>query len=393
MSKATDKRLLPDLFNMKYEYFFRFLGRRRRFSLESKCLLLVLSLLFPGLVVNFIIPFLTANYASALESLFRYFSQGWLHFAATLLTGVFAWVLIRYVRTLDARLQYVNRVLFQPEHVEKSDEDKEHAQCDIRVDDYIRWTQRLTSHKWYYFLAVGGAVFGFVIGAVIVTGKHGWATTDFQILYAKAWYVFYGFFAGACLHYVGAGYNAIREYCRSVVSYKEVLPLDPDHTGGLRELGKLSLDLDLVVAVPSIMFPLYLLRNRLFQVLELPFTPFESYELGLAILLSFLYAVFLALVFFGSISPAHDVMLQAKRDYLSKMHDEYKDIHKKLLSKLDTRQTIQPSEYSRLFGLYNLYDKIEKMAVWPLDFRTTIRFTITSLLPLLSLGITLQIGV
>jgi hypothetical protein len=95
--------------------------------------------------------------------------------------------------------------------------------------------------------------------------------------------------------------------------------------------------------------------------------------------------------FFASISPAHDDMVKAKTEYVLKIHNEYKDMHEALLKKLNTKKRIGHLEYNRLEGLYKLYDRVESMAVWPLDFRTTARFFVTSLLPLISIGITVSL--
>ena len=179
-----------------------------------------------------------------------------------------------------------------------------------------------------------------------------------------------------------------------MVSDEEILPLDPDRTGGLRELGQLALDLDLILAIPSVAFPIYLLRFKIFEFLGREVENISrATEINMAIMISILYGLLLVIIFFGSISPAHDDMVKAKRNYLLKIHGEYRDIHEELLRKLDTKQRVEPKEYSRLSSLHDLYDKVQSMAVWPLDFRTVVRFTATSLLPLVSVGISISISV
>ena len=142
------------------------------------------------------------------------------------------------------------------------------------------------------------------------------------------------------------------------------------------ELGRLALDLDLIVALPSIAFPLFLSSEV------------KAIEPWIAV--AVLYVLVLIFVFFVSISPAHDDMVRAKTNYLLKIHREYKDMHGNILEKLEPGKLIDPDEYKRLSGLYELYDRVEKMAVWPLDFQTTLRFSITSLLPLVTIGITIS---
>lgn len=378
---ASSERIIPDLLNRKYEYVFRTIGRNGKCSLELKCFFLVLILLIPCLIMNFLS-----------QTLSEYLIRGWGHFLATIFVGVLVWFLIRFLRKMDEEIRHINQIL-SPLKKERNQEGyEEWKRWEGKIEKYKKWALRIGSYKWYYFAAIVGLVCGFIIGMRLIGPEHGWVQGDpFKELYLRAWYVFYGFFLGTSSHYVIVGNNVIRKYCKDVVSDEEILPLDPDHTGGLRELGRLSLDLDLIVALPSVAFPVYFLRFQIFELFgyELPEIAMES-EMQIATVISVLYAVLLILVFFVSISPAHDDMVKAKKNYLLKIHKEYKDMHKKLLHKLETKKRIEPEEYSRLSGLYDLYNRVQSMAVWPLDFRTVIRFAITSSLPLISVGISIS---
>jgi hypothetical protein len=168
-----------------------------------------------------------------------------------------------------------------------------------------------------------------------------------------------------------------------------ILPLDPDRTGGLKELGRLSLDLDMIVAIPSVAFPIAVL---LFKQAEFLGHKIGETNIEVWTILGILYALLLVVIFFVSISPAHDAMVKAKTDYLLKIHSEYKDMHERLLRKLRPRELIAPSEYDSLLNLYKIYDRVENMAVWPLDFRTVARFVMTTILPILSVGITFSLN-
>jgi len=312
--------------------------------------------------------------------LLEYLIRGWAHSLATIFVGVFAWFLIRFFIRIDKGIRRINEIL---------------SPSKGKIEEYKKWALRLGSFRWYYLAAVVGSVCGFIIGMRIITHAHGWALGGpfgLKEWYLRAWYVFYGFFIGTSIHYIVAGYNVIRKYCKNVVSYEEILPLDPDHTGGLRELGRLSLDLGLITAIPSVAFPIYFLRFKVFEFFgyTLPQPAVQS-EIQIATVISVLYVLLLVLVFFVSISPAHDDMVRAKNDYLLKIHKEYRDMHRILLHRLETSERIQPKDYSRLSSLHDLYDKVQSMAVWPLDFRTVVRFAITSSLPLISVGITVSI--
>jgi hypothetical protein len=73
-----------------------------------------------------------------------------------------------------------------------------------RVD--IRWIQNSVLNEWYFL----------------------------------TWFVALGFIGGVCLFYIFGGFWVIRKYCKDVVSEKEVMPLDPDHTGGLKRIRQIS---------------------------------------------------------------------------------------------------------------------------------------------------------
>jgi len=370
---SSHGRLTPDLLKLKYEYLFKAIGGYGRLSLELKCIFLVLILYLPGII--------TTSLAGTLD---MYISD-WRKFASTVLIGVIVWLLARFLRRMNRKLQQVSQII-SPLEKEKSTQDgyKEWKSWEEKIKSYKKWSDKLDSRSWYYLQSVGGAICGFILGYFTINPSLGWVSNNlFNELYLRIWYIFLGFLTGTCLFFLFGGFWAIRRYCKDVISDKEILPLDPDRTGGLRELGRLSLDLDLIVALPSIVFPLYLLQNPNIQI--------DFIDTGPWILISLLYALVLVFMFFVSISPAHDNMVSAKTSYLLKIHSEYKDMHEKILKKLEPKELLDPDEYKKLSGLYELYDRVEKMAVWPLDFQTTLRFSITSLLPLVTIGITISI--
>lgn len=370
----SDDRFVPDLLKMKYEYLFKTIGRDGKYSIELKCLFLVLILYVPGLITT-----------SFEKTLFIYVFEGWRHFASTVIIGIVVWLLLRFLKRMEEKIQQVDHIL-SPYAKEKSAQKEylESKSWDEKIEKFKGSARVLgiASSAWYYFQAIGVAFGAFIFSLFVINPEVGWVLgSRLNEVYLRSWYVSLGFVAGASLHFIWGGFWIIRTYCKDVVSDEEIVPLDPDRTGGLRELGRLALDLDLIVALPVVAFPLYFLR-------ELGFWDLKTIQLGIG--LSILYALVLVFVFFVSISPAHDDMVKAKTKYLLKIHSEYKDMHKKLLHKLDTKQRIEPKDYNRLSGLYELYDRVESMAVWPLDFRTILRFAITSTAPLISVAISIR---
>lgn len=396
---TNSESFIPDLFKIEHEYVFKLIGRYGKYSLETKCILLVCVLLIPALVATFFagtLPDLRLNFPGTLLS---YFIAGWGHLFATLFLGFFMWVLVRYFRNINKRIQQIDEII-SPSTILIDRKPSQHSGSDQTNSEWKLWKSRREKFKdwcqrksmslsWFYFSSIGGAVIGLLLAMYLIGPEHGW-TQGFILpeLYLITWYVSYGFLVGASLQYISVGFWVIRKFCKTVVTRELVRPLDPDSTGGLKQLGRLSLDLDLIVAIPSIAFPIAVL---LFKQSELFGYQIRNTEVGW--MLAALYALLLVTIFFISISPAHDAMVEAKNEYLLRIHNEYKDMHEELIRKLKPKELIEPEEYERLLNLYKLYDRVEQMAVWPLDFRTVVRFAITSLLPLLSVGITLTLGV
>jgi hypothetical protein len=367
---------IPDLLNFKHEYLFRIIGRgeqRRRYGLELKCLFLILILYVPGLI--------TTAFSGTLEM----YIFDWRKIASTVMVGVIVWLLIRYIKNMKQRFENVGRIMSFPSREEGQEGYEEYRRFKEGIAIFNRWTRtKLESYWWLYLQVIGGAFCGFVIGMLTIDPELGWVSNSiFSELYLRVWYIFLGLLAGTCLNYIWTGFWVIRKYCEDVVSEERLLPLDPDRTGGLKELGRLSFDLDLIVAIPSLLFPIYLIQNPQIPIIKNVITPW--------ILLSVLYAFTLILVFFVSISPAHDAMVKAKTNCLIELHKEYKQIHRGFLQKLESEELMTAEEYKRLSNLYELYDRVESMAVWPLDFQTTLRFSITSLLPLVTIGISISL--
>lgn len=366
---SNKERIIPDFLKMEHEYFFRILGREKKFSLELKCIILVLIIYIPGLVTTF----LTGPWK-------LYVFNDWRRLVSTIFIAVVIWFLVRFLKRIEDKIQHVSQVISPPKREKGQNGYKEWRTWEKKINKYKKMMRRRL-HLGYYLWAIGGIIGALILNIFINPQATVWVPGSFyNELFYRAWFVAVGFLTGICLYFILAGFFTIRWYCKHVVSHERILPLDPDCTGGLRELGRLALDLDLIVAIPSVAFPLYLLRQ------ESQF--FEGMEPWVAI--SILYVLFIVFMFFVSISPAHDDMVMAKTKYLLKVHSEYKDIHGILLEKLDTDQPIEPKEYAKLSNLYEMYNRVEKMAVWPLDFHTTLRFLLTSLLPLISIGITIQ---
>jgi hypothetical protein len=277
---------------------------------------------------------------------------------------------------MKEKIVQVSQIIAPPKREKWQNESEEWADWKKRINSYRKWARSGRLCLWYYFDAFAMAIASFLVCKFIILERVdiGWIQNSvLNKWYFLTWFVALGFIGGVCLFYIFGGFWVIRKYCKDVVSEKEVMPLDPDHTGGLKELGRLALDLDLTVAIPSLAFLIYLPQN--------PTLLSTDFLIGLSIL----YCLVLIFVFFISLSPAHNDMINAK------IHKEYREIHMNLYQKLSTDEQLDPADFQRLDGLYRLYDRVESMAVWPLDYRIVLRFLITSILPLTASIITVSL--
>jgi len=380
------ERFIPDLLELPFEYLFKILGGdSNRLPRQVRCLILVLILYAPGLMVTSITGTVTV-----------FVSEGWGFFLSNILIGLVVWLLIGFLKNVNGKIENVNRIIAPIESetskattLEEQTKQNDRPSWNKRKENYKKWVSGEIDKgaKWYYSQALATAVLGLLISKFVVVEKIGWIQGNlFNELYLVMWFTFLGFLAGASLYYIEFGFWMIRKFCKDVITDAEILPLDPDHTGGLRELGRMSLDLDLVVALPSLVFLIYIPQNP--DIL----TKWIGKEIFIAI--TILYTLFLTCVFFISLSPAHDDMARAKTKHLMKIHDEYRDIHSKLIRKLTTKgEQLKKEDYDIVKGLYDLYDRVENMSVWPLNYRILIRFILTSILPLITALITISIQV
>jgi hypothetical protein len=382
---------IPNLLALESEYLFKALGREsEHLTCEVRCLALVLILYVPGLIVT-----------SITGSVTEFITKGWGFFLSNILIGLIVWLLISFLRKLNKRIENVSKII-APEESETSkaiESLKQTTQNDQlswgeRKENYRKWVRRGFEekvkwyHKWYYWYysqALIVASLALLISKLAFVERIGWIQgSPFNELYFMTWFTFLGFLGGVVLYYIEFGFWVIRGYCKKVITEAEILPFDPDRTGGLKELGRLSLDLDLIVAVPSLAFLIYIPQN--------PDLLTEWGGKGILVALMGLYTLFLMFVFFISLSPAHDAMVTAKTKHLIDLHNEYRDIHSRLIHKLRTKgEELKPKDYNIVEGLYRLYDRVEGMSVWPLDYRIMLRFIITSVLPLITALVTISI--
>lgn len=352
---VRDIQKIIDLSSSSFpEAFLRTLGKDgKRLSYTVRCLLFGITLWITGLIIAY---FSGAGYSFVTQ-------YGFL--TTCVVVGIALWALIRFFKKIDDTFMKLDVGGTVPQ-------------------GFFEWV-RTKEKSWftafgYYADAIGLAVIGFLFSYFVLPSGHPfqkppWIVNQVTFIYLVVWYTLIFFMAGACISKVIAAIVIIRHFCKVYVKSENLMPLNPDKTGGLRLLGRLCLELDMAVAIPSIVFIVYFIKGV---------TVFNVY---IVVFLS-MYTLLLGIVFFVPITPAHDAMLDAKEQELQKISTLFRDFYSTIS---DRKKALDPKYLEGLRNLHFLYEEINKMSVWPLDFRTLGRFLATSLLPWIG-AITVEIA-
>lgn len=245
--------------------------------------------------------------------------------------------------------------------------------------DFVSWMRRWmpTGERffekpkfWYHLETICGALLGMLIALYwsIYSTELFWGRAQFPVS-ALYFILFCGILAyvlGATIFVTMGSVKAIRRYCKDFITKDRVLALNPDKVGGLRPLGQFSLGLDIAIALPSFVIFSYLAQG-------------VSITHPIVATLLVLYTIVLIVVFFIPLSAAHDSMLEAKEI----AYDQVNEIFKEISSKISTGDKgFNPKQIKVLKDVYFLYEKISRMAVWPLNISIIIKFVATSLFPI-----------
>lgn len=87
----------------------------------------------------------------------------------------------------------------------------------------------------------------------------------------------------------------------------------------------------------------------------------------------------LVIVFITPLIGVHNVMTKSKENALKKINSKTSEIHIKLFESDEDHS----KNMKILKDLYYVSEKLDEMAVWPLDLRITSKFIATSAFPLL----------
>jgi hypothetical protein len=223
---------------------------------------------------------------------------------------------------------------------------------------------------WYYFETLGGAFLGGLFGAYwsIYTENLWWGRWQFTAgaIYYISFCALSAYIVGAIIFAAMGSVKAVRRYCKEFITGERVLALNPDKVGGLRPLGQFSLELDISFALPSFVIFSYLIQG-------------VSIGNPVVVTTLLLYTLILVVVFFIPLSAAHDSMLVAKERAYNQVNDIFKEVNSTMAVKG------KKFNFARIKGLkdvYFLYDRVSKMAVWPLNIGLVLKFAVTSSFPI-----------
>ena len=256
-----------------------------------------------------------------------------------------------------------------------------------------KFEEKITgSHGWYRVLKYGGHVLG-VFYALCALKSHYfaldtytydiWSSQDHLLnLAGRTIYelVLFGIIVPALFYKFLVVLHVIRAMFRRLTDDQVIRlrPLSPDNAGGLGMVGGYSLKM-VYVLLPALV-PLLL------YVLFMPFTPIIM--IGMIV-----YIPLVVLVFFYPLSGAHQAMKRYKTIELEYLAQEFNRAYDTFISRIggqDHQIDDEAAQAADLMGkLEELYDKANKMPVWPFNVQTLTRFGATVTIPLIIFAIDL----
>ncbi len=189
----------------------------------------------------------------------------------------------------------------------------------------------------------------------------------FSSAFFIAWCAAVGYVIGASIFVAIGAIKALRKYCRTFVSPDKIVALNPDRVGGLKPFGEISLSLDIALSLPSTVFMVYLGSGG------------ASITHPIVAAMLALYTVLLVVVFLVPMAPAHNAMSAAKERALEEVNGIFLKIHSKMSGQ---GNRLDPHAISNLNDVHVLYERVSRMAVWPLDSGIILKFAATALYPL-----------
>lgn len=349
------------------EFLLTTLGSDGRFPYWAKCVGFGFLLYAAGAIASYasnsLLPFSDANGGTS-------YSGDYSFIVVCVVLGCSMAFLLSTLRKLDKAIVQVNKrmgIISTPDDERK-------------FTEFTSWTTKwmpagesflMKPVFWYYLETAGGAFLGALVATYwsMYSRAAFWGEIQFPI--SSAYFIFFcallTYVLGASLFVSIGSVKAIRRFCKDFVGQEKILALNPDKVGGLRPIGQFSLHLDIVFAMPSFVIFSYLIQG-------------VSIANPVVILLLLLYTIALVVVFFVPLAAAHDSMLEAK----DRAYDQVNGIFKEVSSKISQGgKDFTLLQIKALKDVYFLYEKVSKMAVWPLNLDIVLKFAVTSSFPII----------
>ncbi len=367
MESIRDSERLFDFTSFNFpEFLLTTLGSDSRLPYWSKCLSLGALLYAGGLLASFVSNTLFSTAANSGVPYLRDYS--FMTACATL--GITLALLLSTLRKLDHALVQVNKRIGSTSNPIDEQKFKEFVSW---VKQWMPRGQRLFEGPvfWYYIETVGGALLGALMAIFwsVYSPSLFWGSAQFAVaaLYFILFCAVLTYIIGACVFASVGAVIAARRYCKDFVTHERILALNPDRVGGLRPIGRFSLRLDVAFAMPSLVVFSYLAQG-------------VSIANPVVVVLLLLYTIALVVVFFIPLAAAHDSMLEAKE----KAYDQVNEIFKEVNSKIsEVHKNFNLRRIKALKDVYFLYERVQKMAVWPLNLDIVLKFVVTSSFPII----------
>ncbi len=369
--RDTIKLFDPAHFEFR-EYIVSKIGSDGKLPYWAKCICFSLALYGMGILATFLSKTLLPQAGGQVRPAY---SEDYFFMVVCAVAACTLAFFISTLRKLDDSLMQVSRRIGI---LSKSDEEKKLSEFFIYVQHWMPAGNRffLKPQFWYYLETIGGAFLGASAAFYFIIHSQTpfWGSTLSSV--AAIYYIFFWailtYLMGAVIFATMGSIKAIRRYCKEFVTQDRVLALNPDKVGGLRPLGQFSLGLDITFALPSFVIFTYLVLGG--SIID----PVVIASLAL-------YTLVLVVVFFVPLGAAHDSMLAAKEKAYDQIHQMFSEINCKISVKSEKPDFKQ---MKALKETYFMYEKISKMAVWPLNLDIILKFLATSLFPIIGTLVT-----
>jgi hypothetical protein len=153
-----------------------------------------------------------------------------------------------------------------------------------------------------------------------------------------------------------------------------VRPLHPDRCGGLKPVGNFCIKIDYILLVVG-------LAIAAFSIFP------HAKEMNTLICFAlFLYVFFATFFFFYPLWTVHDSMETQKRSLLNNLNEKLDSVYQETYEEIIARGIdVDERKLNKIEKMDMIYERANKMPVWPFDVGNLIRFLTTIFIPVMSI--------